>query len=64
VFEGVAWLEESATRHSNVETTLILNEKDELVSYHGVLDLIEEKELDNWNVHKIRKMGVKGPYAS
>jgi len=55
IFEGIDHFEGRISDKLNIPTVIFIDEKDELISYRKLQDMIDQKKLDRWFIHKVRK---------
>jgi len=57
VFAAIDHFEGHISDKLNVPTVIFIDEKDELTSYRKLQDMIDQKKLDRWSIHKVQKDG-------
>ena len=57
VFAAIDHFEGHISVKLNVPTVIFIDEKDELTSYRKLQDMIDQKKLDRWSIHKVQKDG-------
>jgi esterase/lipase len=55
IFAAIDHFEGHISDKLNVPTIIFIDEKDELVSYQKLQDMIDHKKLDRWSLHKVQK---------
>ena len=57
IFTAIDHFERHISDKLNVPTVVFMDEKDELISYRNLQDMIDQKKLDRWSIHKVQKDG-------
>ena len=55
LFKAVKHFEKNLDLKINVPTVVFIDEQDELISFSGLKRMIQEKNLDQWNLHPVTK---------
>jgi hypothetical protein len=55
IFEAIDHFEGHISDKLNIPTVIFIDEKDELISYRKLQDMIDQKKLDRWSIHKVWK---------
>ena len=55
LFEAVKHFEKNQDPKINVPTVVFIDKQDELISFSGLKNMIQEKNLDQWNLHPVTK---------
>ncbi|MFH1080856.1 MAG: alpha/beta hydrolase [Pseudomonadota bacterium] len=55
LFEAIDHFEGHISDKLNVPTVIFIDEKDEFISYRKLQDVIDQKKLDRWSIHKVQK---------
>ncbi|MFO7556304.1 MAG: alpha/beta hydrolase [Desulfobacterales bacterium] len=55
LFEAVRHFNKNIHRKLNIPTIILIDKKDELVSYQGLRRMVEKENLDQWKFHLIQK---------
>jgi esterase/lipase len=57
IFAAIDHFEGYISDKLNVPTVIFIDERDEFISYRKLQDMIDQKKLDNWSIHKVQKDG-------
>jgi esterase/lipase len=55
LFEMYAHLENNLNPRINIPTVVFIDKQDELISFSGLQNMIQDQNLDQWNVHPVKK---------
>lgn len=55
LYEAIDHFEDKLSHKLNIPTLLFIDESDELVSYSGLVELINTQSLSNWNIEQVKK---------
>jgi esterase/lipase len=55
LFEAIEHFEMNISEKLNVPTVIFIDEKDEMISYPQLKDMINQRNLDQWAIHLVRK---------
>jgi esterase/lipase len=55
LFEMYAHLENNLNPKINTPTVVFIDEEDELISFSGLQNMIQDQNLDQWNIHPVKK---------
>ena len=55
LFEMYAHLENSLNPKINIPTVVFIDKQDELISFSGLQNMIQDQNLDQWNIHPVKK---------
>jgi esterase/lipase len=55
IFAAVDHFEGHISDKLNVPTVIFVDEKDEFISHRKLQDMIDQKKLDRWSIHKVQK---------
>ena len=55
LFEATTHFEKHLDSRINVPTVVFIDKQDELISFSGLKDLIQKQNLDQWNLHPVKK---------
>jgi hypothetical protein len=50
-----AHLENNLNPKINTPTVVFIDEEDELISFSGLQNMIQDQNLDQWNIHPVKK---------
>ena len=55
LFEMYAHLENNLNPKINIPTVVFIDKQDELISFSGLQNMIQDQNLDQWNIHPVKK---------
>ncbi len=55
LFEMYAHLEDNLNPKINIPTVVFIDKQDELISFSGLQNMIQDQNLDQWNIHPVKK---------
>ena len=55
LFEMYAHLENSLNPKINIPTVVFIDKQDELISFSGLQNMIQDQNLYQWNIHPVKK---------
>jgi esterase/lipase len=57
IFAAIDHFEGYISDKLNIPTVIFIDERDEIISYRKLQDMIDQKKLDRWSIHKVQKDG-------
>jgi alpha-beta hydrolase superfamily lysophospholipase len=55
LFEMYAHLEQNPDPKINIPTVVFIDKQDELISYSGLQNMVQDQNLDQWKIHPVKK---------